>query len=255
MRRNRATSGCHVQRPLADARSRAADAGRSGARTGARARSRSTSTRFSAAVRPACCARLSRWAARCRRRLEVQVKARGPLGCACPRGVGSDALTVIRESRYRQHDTYWSFADASRDGCVPRGRVLDAAGAVTRPARLTLRRAHPGGPLWRGNALPPPATLPPHRHSVRFYREYFRPATERVVVKERRRGWSPTMGSSSTCTSIAARTREPCLLRGGEIADGRAGDARDNGAIISEFWHVRASPDDTIRRVCRPRAP
>jgi len=119
---------------------------------------------------------------------EVQVKARVPDATQALGVIESDRLTVIRSTRYHQFDTYWSFDDPDQGRLRYReDEILDETGHVTGArARLTLTgRTHEERfghvILFRSRYLAP-AT-----HSARFYREYFRPATERVVEKERRR--------------------------------------------------------------------
>ena len=97
-------------------------------------------------------------------------------------------MTVIRSSHYHQYDTYWSFDDPDQGWLRYReDEFLDEAGEVTGArARLTLtgrtREERFGAVLLFALALLAPAT-----HSARFYREYFRPAAEHVVEKDRRR--------------------------------------------------------------------
>jgi 5-methylthioadenosine/S-adenosylhomocysteine deaminase len=119
---------------------------------------------------------------------EVQVKA--PLASDEPvlRVLGSGEVTVIKQVRYHQFDTYFSFADLSHGRLRYReDEFLDEKDAVTRVrARLTLigpaREAALGSVLLFRSRF-----LAPANQSRRFYREYFRPASERDVEKQRRR--------------------------------------------------------------------
>jgi 5-methylthioadenosine/S-adenosylhomocysteine deaminase len=119
---------------------------------------------------------------------EVQVKARVPSAGQVLKVIGSEDLTVIRASRYHQFDTYWSFDDPAQGRLRYReDEFLDDAGTVTGArARLTLTGDHRedqfGDVLLHRSRYLAPAT-----HSARFYREYFRPAAEHIVEKERRR--------------------------------------------------------------------
>ena len=119
---------------------------------------------------------------------EVQVKARVASAERVLEALQGDDITVIRRSRYRQHDTYWSFDDPDQGRLRYRAdAILDDTGAVTgERSRLTLtgntREDRFGHVLlFRSRYLAPAA------HTTRFYREYFRPAAEHVVEKERRR--------------------------------------------------------------------
>jgi 5-methylthioadenosine/S-adenosylhomocysteine deaminase len=119
---------------------------------------------------------------------EVQVKA--PLASDEPviRFLESGEITVLKAVRYHQYDTYFSFGEPSQGRLRYReDEFLDERGSVTRVrARLTLlgqaREAELGSVLLFRSRYLAPAT-----HSRRFYREYFRPATERDVEKQRRR--------------------------------------------------------------------
>jgi 5-methylthioadenosine/S-adenosylhomocysteine deaminase len=119
---------------------------------------------------------------------EVQVKARVPSAEQVLAVVASDELTVIRSSHYHQYDTYWSFDDPEQGWLRYReDEFLDEAGKVTGArSRLTLtgrtKEESFGAVLLSRSRYWAPAT-----HSTRFYREYFRPAAERIVEKDRRR--------------------------------------------------------------------
>jgi 5-methylthioadenosine/S-adenosylhomocysteine deaminase len=180
---------------------------------------------------------------------EVQVKARVPSAEQVHRVIGSDELTVIRGSRYRQHDTYWSFEDQDQGRLRYRqDEFLDEAGAVTgERSRLTLTGRTREGQfgtvlLSRSRYLAPAA------HSQRFYREYFRPRGEQVVEKERMR-WL-----------VAYRGVEFYVHLDRLLSPATAGyfievksrtwsrrDARDKAAVIAELLALfGANPDDTI---------
>jgi 5-methylthioadenosine/S-adenosylhomocysteine deaminase len=119
---------------------------------------------------------------------EVQVKARLASDEGALAVLGSKSITVIRSSRYHQFDTYWSFSDPDQGRLRYReDEFLDQEGKVTGArARLTLtgrtRKESFGGVLLFHSRYLAPAT-----HSARFYREYFSPAAEHVIEKERRR--------------------------------------------------------------------
>ena len=180
---------------------------------------------------------------------EVQVKARVPSEAQILDVIGSERLTVIRSSRYRQHDTYWSFADPEQGRLRYREEeFLDAEGAVTAArARLTLTgRTHEErfGPviLFRSRYLAPAA------HSARFYREYFRPAAERVVEKERRR-WLVTYRGVEFYVHLDRLLNPPTDGYFVEVKSRTWSrrDARDKAVVIAELLALfGAHPDDTI---------
>jgi 5-methylthioadenosine/S-adenosylhomocysteine deaminase len=119
---------------------------------------------------------------------EIQVKARVPSAEQVVAVIGGKQLTAIRSSHYHQYDTYWSFADPEQGWLRYReDEFLDDAGQMTGArSRLTLtgraKEAHFGAVLLSRSRYFAPAT-----HSARFYREYFRPVSERIVEKDRRR--------------------------------------------------------------------
>jgi 5-methylthioadenosine/S-adenosylhomocysteine deaminase len=119
---------------------------------------------------------------------EVQVKARLASIDTVRQALASDEITVIRAVHYHQYDTWFFFSDPTQGRLRYReDEFLDEQLAVTNVrARLTLtgpaREAAFGAVLlFRSRFLAPAA------HTPRFYREYFKPAREREVEKERRR--------------------------------------------------------------------
>jgi 5-methylthioadenosine/S-adenosylhomocysteine deaminase len=180
---------------------------------------------------------------------EVQVKARVPSDTQALDVLRGEQLTIIRESRYHQFDTYWSFADVDQGWLRYReDEFLDDRGEVTGArARLTLtgrtREDRFGSVMLSRSRY-----LAPAAHSTRFYREYFRPATERVVEKSRRRWLVAYRGvefyihldrlinpaSDGWFVEVKSRTWS-------------RRDAQDKAAIITELLALfAASPDDTI---------
>jgi len=119
---------------------------------------------------------------------EVQVKVRIASPDPVLQALGSDDITIIRAVHYHQYDTYFFFEDAAQGRLRYReDEFLDAEGQVTSArGRLTLtgpsREAAFGSVLLFRSRFFAPAT-----HSRRFYREYFKPARERDVEKDRRR--------------------------------------------------------------------
>ena len=119
---------------------------------------------------------------------EVQVKARLNSAEAVLDALGSDEITVIRAVHYHQFDTYFFFDDPEQGRLRYREDAsLDERDNVKNVrARLTLtglshEEAFGSVLLFRSRFIAP-AT-----HSTRFYREYFKPAREREIEKDRRR--------------------------------------------------------------------
>jgi len=180
---------------------------------------------------------------------EVQVKARVPSAAQVMAVIGGKQVTVVRSSHYHQYDTYWSFEDAEQGWLRYReDEFLDDAGAVTGArARLTLtgrtRDDHFGAVLLSRSRYFAPAT-----HSTRFYREYFRPAAERIVEKDRRR-WLVAYRGVEFYVHLD-RLMNPA--HDGYFIEVKSRtwsrrDARDKAAVITDLLALfGTSPDDTI---------
>ncbi|MBA2604170.1 MAG: amidohydrolase family protein [Acidobacteria bacterium] len=180
---------------------------------------------------------------------EVQVKARLDSADRVLAALNGDLFTVIRSSRYRQHDIYWSFDDPEQGRLRFReDEILDDTGAVTgERSRLTLtgntREARFGAVmLFRSRYLAPAA------HSARFYREYFRPSAEHLVEKERRR-WLVAYRGVEFYVHLD-RLLNPAAE--GYFLELKSRtwsqrDARDKAAVISELLTAfGATADETI---------
>jgi 5-methylthioadenosine/S-adenosylhomocysteine deaminase len=180
---------------------------------------------------------------------EVQVKARVPAEAQVLAVLESEALTIVRSSHYHQFDTYWSFGDPAEGWLRYReDEFLDAAGQVTGArARLTLtgrtrEEAFGAVMLSRSRYYAPAA------HSARFYREYFRPATERIVEKDRRR-WLLVYRGVEFYAHLDRLTNPatPGYFLEVKSRTWSRRDARDKAAVIAELLALLgATPDDTI---------
>ena len=180
---------------------------------------------------------------------EVQVKARVPTEQQVLAVLAGETVTVVRSSHYHQYDTYWSFDDPDQGWLRYReDEFLDAAGQVTGArARLTLtgrtREDHFGAVLLSRSRYYAPAT-----HSARFYREYFRPAAERIVEKDRRR-WLLAFRGVEFYVHLDRLIVPP---HDGFFVEVKSRtwsrrDARDKAAIITDLLALFGTrPDDTI---------
>jgi 5-methylthioadenosine/S-adenosylhomocysteine deaminase len=180
---------------------------------------------------------------------EIQVKARVASADNVRAVIGGDQLTVIRSSHYHQYDTYWSFDDPEQGWLRYReDEFLDEAGKVTGArARLTLtgrtKEDHFGPVLLSRSRYYAPAT-----HSARFYREYFRPAVERIVEKERRRWLVAYRGVEFYVhlDRLTTPARDGWFIEVKSRTWSRR-DARDKAAIVAELLALFGTrPDDTI---------
>ena len=180
---------------------------------------------------------------------EVQVKAHVPSAEPVLSVIEGEQVTIIRSSRYHQYDTYWSFADPDQGRLRYReDEFLDDAGTVTGArSRLTLtgraRTDRFGAVLLFHSRF-----LAPAAHSPRFYREYFRPAAEQVVEKERRR-WLVAYRGVEFYVHLD-RLVDPA--RDGYFIEIKSRtwsrrDARDKAAAITELLALFGTrADDTI---------
>jgi 5-methylthioadenosine/S-adenosylhomocysteine deaminase len=180
---------------------------------------------------------------------EVQVKARIASVEQALAVLRSEALTIVRSSRYHQFDTYWSFSDPDQGRLRYReDEFLDQDGKVTGArARLTLtgrtRKESFGDVLLFHSRYLAPAT-----HSARFYREYFKPAAEHIVDKERRRWLIAYRGAEFHVhlDRLIDPARDGWFLEIKSRTWSRR-DALDKAAIIDELLGLfGTSADDTL---------
>jgi 5-methylthioadenosine/S-adenosylhomocysteine deaminase len=119
---------------------------------------------------------------------EIQVKAKLASESSVLSALDGDDISIIRRAHYHQYDKYFFFADTAQGRLRYReDEFLDGHNNVVNArARLTLtgpsREGAFGSVLLFRSRFFAPAT-----HSPRFYREYFKPAREREVEKDRRR--------------------------------------------------------------------
>ena len=180
---------------------------------------------------------------------EIQVKARVASVAPVLAVLERKHVTVVRSSHYHQFDTYWSFDDPEQGRLRYReDEFLDAAGNVTSArARLTLtghtREEQFGAVLLFRSRYFAPAT-----HSARFYREYFRPAAEHVVEKDRRRWLVAYRGVEFYLhlDELISPASDGSFIEVKSRTWSRR-DAQDKAAIIAELLALfGTSPDDTI---------
>ncbi len=180
---------------------------------------------------------------------EVQVKAHVASAELVERGLLGDDLTIIRAVHYHQFDTYFLFADQEQGRLRYReDEFLDEDGQPTTVrARLTLTGRGGEGQfgsvlLFRSRFFAPAA------HSLRFYREYFRPIEEREVEKDRRR-WLVAYRGAEFFVHLdrLLSPPKPGLFLEVKSRTWSRRDAQDKAAIITQLLErLGASPDDTI---------
>ena len=120
---------------------------------------------------------------------EVQAKARLADPASVLAALCWPDIEILYERHYREYDTYFSWADPDQGQLRYReDEFLDADGGVSNVRyRLTLLGPAREGRFESDVVLSRSRFLAPATHSLRFYREYFRPARERFIQKDRRR--------------------------------------------------------------------
>jgi 5-methylthioadenosine/S-adenosylhomocysteine deaminase len=163
--------------------------------------------------------------------------------------LAGDDVTVIRAVHYHEYDTYFFFDDPSQGRLRYReDEFLDEQDKVTGArARLTLtgpsHEAAFGSVLLYRSRFLAPAT-----HSPRFYREYFKPAREREVEKDRRR-WLVAYRGVQFYVHVD-RLLTPAM--DGYFVEVKSRtwsrrDAQDKAAIITELLQrLGARPEEAI---------
>lgn len=120
---------------------------------------------------------------------EVQVKVKIDHPESIIQALMRDEIVILYERHYRQHDTYFHFSDPSQGRLRFReDDFIDDKGNVTNVrARLTLIGVLREGEFAHDVLLSRSRFLAPAANSLRFYREYFKPASEVNIEKDRLR--------------------------------------------------------------------
>jgi 5-methylthioadenosine/S-adenosylhomocysteine deaminase len=120
---------------------------------------------------------------------EVQAKVRISDPQPVLQAINNPELEILHHRHYHEYDTYFAFADPSQGYLRYReDEFIDDKGNVDKVRyRLTLlgpaREHHyPSDVLLSRSRFIAPAT-----HSLRFYREYFKPSEEKFIEKDRLR--------------------------------------------------------------------
>lgn len=120
---------------------------------------------------------------------EVQVKVKITETDPIVQALMRDEIDILYERHYRQHDAYFSFDDPSQGRLRFReDDFVDEKGNVTNArSRLTLLGVLREGEFHNDVLLSRSRFLAPATNSLRFYREYFKPASEVAIEKDRLR--------------------------------------------------------------------
>jgi len=118
---------------------------------------------------------------------EIQLKARLEDMSRIEELLTHDAVEVIRNVHYRQFDTYFLFDDEEK----VRYREDDKIGADGQVESVRMRLTYTSGKRQTvvndAVLLSQSRFIAPASHPLRFYQEFFEPATEKQLHKERRR--------------------------------------------------------------------
>jgi 5-methylthioadenosine/S-adenosylhomocysteine deaminase len=120
---------------------------------------------------------------------EVQIKVRANDPLAIQAALQSEQVEIIYQKHYRQFDNYFTFETATQgrlryredDFIDEKGKVINVR------ARLTLIGQNREDDFEGDVLLSRSRYLAPASQTLRFYREYFKPSSEKVIEKDRLR--------------------------------------------------------------------
>lgn len=119
---------------------------------------------------------------------EVQVKAHVSDPAPIIASINSADFTIVRDVHYRQYDTYFFFDEEDSRLRYREDERLDEQGKpVSNRYRLTLVGSEKDREFAHSILLSRSRFIAPADRSLRFYREYFKPARETAVEKDRLR--------------------------------------------------------------------
>lgn len=179
---------------------------------------------------------------------EVQAKAHLDNDASVLAALARDEVTVIRSRHFHQYDTYFFFDETDESYVRYReDEFLDDAGRVSGArSRLTLLgQAHEeefGAVLLSRSRY-----LAPASQSLRFYREYFKPSSEREVEKLRRR-WLVAYRGVEFFVNLdqLIRPETPGFYIEIKSRTWSRRDAGDKANLIRELLQVFGAPQEKI---------
>jgi 5-methylthioadenosine/S-adenosylhomocysteine deaminase len=118
---------------------------------------------------------------------EVQVKARVDSATAVETLLQNSDIEVIRQSHYKQYDTYFEFDASDTRIRYREDESLSSNHPAQVRSRLTLMERTERRDLGHAVLLSRSRYISPATRSLRFYQEYFHADSEKTVIKERRR--------------------------------------------------------------------
>jgi 5-methylthioadenosine/S-adenosylhomocysteine deaminase len=169
---------------------------------------------------------------------EIQLKVHIDDASAVLRALESGSVQVTRKAHYHEYDTYFSFGGSEPERLRHReDEFIDPAGNVFNVRyRLTLTGPAKEGEYPNSVLLSRSRFIAPAKHSLRFYREYFKPTAESEVTKDRLR-WQISYRGEEFYVNIDRVTLP--VLPGFYIEiksrTWSRRDAEDKAALISEL--------------------
>ncbi len=169
---------------------------------------------------------------------EVQLKVHVEDAAPVLRALQTGSVQVTRKAHYHEYDTYFSFG-----GTVPErlrhreDEFIDVAGNVFNVRyRLTLTGPAKEGEYPNSVLLSRSRFIAPAKHSLRFYREYFKPTSESEVTKDRLR-WQITYKGEEFFVNIDQVTLPalPGFFIEIKCRTWSRGDAEEKAGLISEL--------------------
>ena len=180
---------------------------------------------------------------------EVQAKVRIADPDTVQTAIKQPEIEILHFRHYHEYDTYFSFGDPKQGHLRHReDEFIDPNGTVASVRnRLTLlglarERDFPGGVLLSRSRF-----LAPANHSLRFYREYFKPSRETFVKKDRLR-WRVLYHGMEFYVNLD-RVEQPVLGYFLEIKSRTwsRGDAERKAQVTNELiTFLGASPAETV---------
>jgi 5-methylthioadenosine/S-adenosylhomocysteine deaminase len=169
---------------------------------------------------------------------EVQLKVHVDDASAVLRALESGSVQVTRKAHYHEYDTYFSFGGSEPERLRHReDEFIDPAGNVFNVRyRLTLTGPAKEGEYPNSVLLSRSRFIAPAKHSLRFYREYFKPTAEAEVTKDRLR-WQISYRGEEFYVNID-RVTQPVLPGFYIEIKSRTWsrrDAEDKAALITEL--------------------
>ena len=178
---------------------------------------------------------------------EVQIKVRIDDSEAIVARLASGAVEVIRRAHYQEYDTYFLFDDPAQGRLRYREDEFVSDGGEVFNVRYRLTLTGPAREYQHPVPLSRSRFIAPATHSLRFYREYFKPARENEIDKDRRR-WLVRFRGKEFFVNLDRMTK-PALEQSFLEIKSRTwsrGDAEEKSALILELLKVLGAENSEV---------